>query len=879
MNLSFTHCQLLVRACLTAALSGLLLGAQAQPTVTSTSPARNATAAPRPSNVALTYSQPINPATAATVRVFSQQAGGRKAFTSASASGNVLTLDPAQDFKPGETVFVTAPATVLSGGGTAAIPYVYQFTTRAGVGPGTFSGGSAPAVGNRPSDVAVADVDGDGDLDLLAANYNTTPGPSPGTVSVRFNDGTGTFLGGPEISVGSNPNNVVAADVDGDGDIDLLTTSTYDRSVSVRLNNGAGVFAAPATGAEVLVASVGESVQLVAAFDIDGDGDLDLLASHYDGISNRVSVRLNTGNGSFVAPATGADVNVGSGPAGFINPTGADVDGDGDIDLLASNGTANTVNVRLNNGAGLFTAPAIGAEVSVGSAPFGLAMADIDGDGDLDLLTGNVGTSTVSVRLNNGAGVFAPPLTGAEISVGGSSSNGAYDVTVGDVDGDGDLDLLTANLFYNTVSVRLNNGTGTFGGGQEVGTGVNTASVTVGDVDGDGDLDLLTANLNSNTVSVRLNQLVATTSTITSFTPTTGPVGTQVTITGTNLSGATAVRFNGTAASSFVVNSATSITAVVAAGTTTGPVSVTTPGGTATSATSFVVRVPPITVPDTYTTPQGVLLTGNVLSNDIGTNPIAILIIRPTHGTLLLNPDGTFSYQPAAGYVGPDSFIYYACDSGLPLLCGNPVTVSITVVRVAPTTVPDAYTTPQNVTLTGNVLANDLGTNPRAILIIRPTHGTLLLNPDGTFTYQPATGYVGADSFLYYACDPGLPLLCGNPATVSLTVGPATSARPATAAKPGTSAPTGALTELALAGSPNPFAEQLRLRFALSATQDYTLAVYDAQGRLVQQLASGEAPAGQVQQVEVPTQSYATGLYLVRLTTATGSQLLKLVKQ
>ena len=139
MNLSFTRCQLLVRGCLTTALSGLLLGAQAQPTVTSTSPARNATAAPRPSNVALTYSQPINSATAATVRVFSQQAGGRKALTSASASGNVLTLDPAQDFKPGETVFVTAPATVLGTGGTAAVPYVYQFTTQAGVGPGTFS--------------------------------------------------------------------------------------------------------------------------------------------------------------------------------------------------------------------------------------------------------------------------------------------------------------------------------------------------------------------------------------------------------------------------------------------------------------------------------------------------------------------------------------------------------------------------------------------------------------------------------------------------------------------------------------------------------------------------------------------------------------------
>jgi hypothetical protein len=394
-----------------------------------------------------------------------------------------------------------------------------------------------------------------------------------------------------------------------------------------------------------------------------------------------------------------------------------------------------------------------------------------------------------------------------------------------------------------------------------------------------------TAQLNGQAASANSNTntfTVASAPTITLLSPATGPVGTQVTITGTNLSGATAVRFNGTAASSFVVNSATSITAVVAAGTTTGLVSVTTPSGTATSTTNFVVRVAPTTVADSYTTPQNVTLTGNVLTNDIGTNPVAILIIRPTHGTLLLNPDGTFTYQPAAGYVGSDSFLYYACDPAAPLLCGNPATVTINVVRVAPITVADSYSTPQNTTLTGNVLTNDIGTNPQAILIIRPTHGALLLNPNGTFTYQPAAGYVGADSFIYYACNMGTPLVCGDPATVSITVVPvATLTKSATTATRGAAAAASVTPaqELALTGSPNPFSEQLRVQFALPTVQAYTLAVYDGQGRLVQQLASGQAEAGQVQQVEVPTASYATGLYLVRLTTATGTQLLKLIKQ
>jgi hypothetical protein len=85
--------------------------------------------------------------------------------------------------------------------------------------------------------------------------------------------------------------------------------------------------------------------------------------------------------------------------------------------------------------------------------------------------------------------------------------------------------------------------------------------------------------------------------------------------------------------------------------------------------------------------------------------------------------------------------------------------------------------------------------------------------------------------------------------------------------------------ELDLAGHPNPFSDELQLSFTLPIAQAYTLAVYDAQGRLVQQLSKGQAEAGQAQQLAVPTHTYAADLYLVRLTTPTGSQLLKLLKQ
>jgi hypothetical protein len=315
--------------------------------------------------------------------------------------------------------------------------------------------------------------------------------------------------------------------------------------------------------------------------------------------------------------------------------------------------------------------------------------------------------------------------------------------------------------------------------------------------------------------------------------------------------------------------------------------------GNPATVTITVTRVAPVTVADNYTILQGTTLTGNVLTNDLGTNPRAILITRTTNGTLVLNPNGSFTYVPNAGFVGTDRFTYYACDPAMPLLCGNPATVTITVAG-GPVTVADSYTTPQGRPFGSNVLTNDLGTNLRAILLTRPLRGLFLLEPNGSFTYLPNTGFVGTDSFTYYACNQGTPLVCGNPATVTITMTfaatatrqatqavAAAAAPAATSAKPAAPAVGGATValELALSGYPNPFGDELQLSFSLPIAQAYTLAMYDAQGRLVRQLASSQAEAGQAQELKVSTQGYAAGLYFVRLTTATGTRQLKLSKQ
>jgi hypothetical protein len=224
----------------------------------------------------------------------------------------------------------------------------------------------------------LTDLDGDGDLDLLVSNG------AGNTVSIRINNGSGTFSGGSEVPVGTFPFSLTTADVDNDGDMDLITGSFQSTTVSIRLNNGSGAF----SGTTNL--SSGSQPRGVTAADVDSDGDLDLLVANFG--SNNVVVFSNNGTGAFTLSST---LPVGNSPGGV---TAADIDGDSDLDILVPNIFSNTVSVRVNNGTGVFTN---GTDVSVGSQPYRVAMADLDGDSDLDMLVANFAGNSVSVRFND----------------------------------------------------------------------------------------------------------------------------------------------------------------------------------------------------------------------------------------------------------------------------------------------------------------------------------------------------------------------------------------------------------------------------------------------------------------------------------------------
>ncbi|MBH8571240.1 VCBS repeat-containing protein [Microvirga sp. STS02] len=480
MTIRFYHIKL---AGITLLPGFLVLSAAAQPTITAVSPAANQKAAVRTSPVTVRFSQPLVAGSEAALRVFSSQRGGLRTNSSGTTTLNndQLTFAPTYDFRPGETVRVGVTTAARSSAGALATPRLFQFTAAATGGYGTFSGGSDPSVGVSPYNVTVADVDNDGDLDLLSPTF------SGSSVSVRLNNGSGSFGGGSNPSVGSQPRSVTTADIDSDGDLDLLTANYNANSVSVRFNNGSGTFSGSTDY------TVGSQPQSVTTADLDGDGDLDFLVAN--GASDNVMVRMNDGVGNF---SGGSTVSVGTLP--FNIQTG-DVDGDGDLDLLTANwGTASTtVSIRLNNGNGTFSG---GSDPILDSRPRWVALGDLDGDNDLDLMSANFGSNNASVRFNNGSGSFGG---GTEYSTG----TGPTSIAAADLDGDADLDMVVVNFNSNNVTVRLNNGAGSFGSSSTVSVGTNPNGVAAADIDNDGDLDFLAANFASATISVRLNQLSA----------------------------------------------------------------------------------------------------------------------------------------------------------------------------------------------------------------------------------------------------------------------------------------------------------------------------------------------------------------------------------
>jgi len=238
--------------------------------------------------------------------------------------------------------------------------------------------------------------------------------------------------------------------------------------------------------------TVGGGPFKAAVGDVDHDGNLDIVTANFD--DNTVTVLRGDGSGGFSA-APGSPRSVGG-----TNPFGlalSDVNGDGNLDIIVSNEGSNNISVLLGDGTGKFT-PAPRSPFSVGAAPYELAVGDINGDGKLDIVSASSSGQTITVLFGDGTGNFvASP--GSPIAAGAG-----FGVALGDVNRDGKLDIIVPNSSSNTVTVLLGDGQGGFSADPNgpFTVGNNPNSVAVADFDGDGKLDLAVGNESAGTVSI-----------------------------------------------------------------------------------------------------------------------------------------------------------------------------------------------------------------------------------------------------------------------------------------------------------------------------------------------------------------------------------------
>jgi hypothetical protein len=407
----------------------------------------------------------------------------------------------------------------------------------AGCGTAQFDGNATSATaGIAPRSIVTLDLNHDGKNDLAVANYGSGQGASDGSISILLNNGSGGFSSAPNVAAGINPRSIVSADFNNDTHPDLAVVNNVTGSccvssfVTILTGNGTGNFSA---GTPV---AVGNDSDALATGDFNGDGKADLAATTLSS-SGGVSVLLGDGAGG-LAPAQIFTVG-----GNLRSIAAGDVNGDGKVDLLTGNLFGPNVGILIGNGSGSFAAVvnantgatavksvAIGdfnqdtrtdiavatsantvavvlanvdgsfgspTSFAVDSSPQSVLAKDLNGDGKLDLVTANVGAGNASVLLGNGLGSFAPKksyVTGL----------GAFFVASSDLNGDSKLDLAVPNAGSNNVSILPGDGSGGFAGARSFGVGLTPTSIAGGDFNRDGKVDLAVTNSNQNSVSVLL---------------------------------------------------------------------------------------------------------------------------------------------------------------------------------------------------------------------------------------------------------------------------------------------------------------------------------------------------------------------------------------
>jgi VCBS repeat-containing protein len=323
---------------------------------------------------------------------------------------------------------------------------------------------------------AGGDFNGDGTFDFAVVD-----GFAISEARVFTGQGDGTFVqSAPFFNGSGGARSVYARDLNADGKLDLIYGNSNAGAVGVTLGNGDGTFGAFASYSAGIAGFPGSGPHTVTFGDVNGDGHVDMVT----GGAASSALLLGNGDGTFAAAT-----QIG-GTTGSVSTVAlADFDGDGFLDLVLADNGGTSLRVLDGNGDGTFS---LAATYGI-STTIPIGVGDFNQDGLLDLAIGN--NDTVTILSGNGDGTFQ--------QLGVHSTNpGMIDLAVADIDGDGRLDIVTSNYSSSSLSLLLGNGDGSFRDQTVYATAPLPSAAVAGDIDGDGDIDLIVTIPDSSQVTV-----------------------------------------------------------------------------------------------------------------------------------------------------------------------------------------------------------------------------------------------------------------------------------------------------------------------------------------------------------------------------------------
>jgi len=460
------------------------------PVVLAVSPSNAALNVAASSEVTLAFSEALDPQTLndRSLMVVGEVHGPYEGFVTYSdlPGLKIVTFSPVTPFMTGERVSVTATKSIRSSAGVPIAPYASAFTIETRPGMIAFAEDSSYYAARLPFEIFASDVNRDGRGDF-AIVHATAPSSSLSVFTAR-GDGSLRYDMTTLSSMTAGPRGIHASDLTGDRFADIAVTAALDSSIITFNNSGAGAFS------DTLKFDTNLLAYNIYGSDFDGDADVDLSVGNLQG--NQILIAKND-DGAFGQFTT---ILADSSPR---NMEAFDFDGDGDRDLAAVNANGK-VSIFRDQGGGMFGPD---TTYGVGLRSLSIYVNDLNGDGWFDIAVSNVQGGSVSLLFNQGGGIFGNDSLVVVDSINvGPGKNTLFDVYGGDLDGDGDIDLATANWFTGRFFVLANDGAGRFNVAfQSDSVGVGIQNIVGTDPDADGDIDLVITNWATGKVRVFRN--------------------------------------------------------------------------------------------------------------------------------------------------------------------------------------------------------------------------------------------------------------------------------------------------------------------------------------------------------------------------------------